>query len=461
VARIPDAPPEQARDAGFSLVEMMAALVVLGLIFAAVLGILTTSIKTTRSNRNRVAASNLASRELEITRNAFYSKTVGPRAIQAGLVVNPNPLPGGTAGQTLNVDGVKYTVRRTAAWQSQGATSSPCDGGASGQLQYLHVTVTVSWTNMTGGPVVDNTLLTPQLGTYTTTTGHIRSKLIDRNGKPLEGHTVTATGPSGTSTQVTAEDGCAFFAFLSPGTYTVTVNTAGYTSPTWVSAPTQSVAVTAGTATPANFTYDLAASLAVTLNPVAANFPVPVNVPLSVGNSIITPSGRMSVPGTGAARTLTSVWPYNDGLQLWAGDCMDSDPTAIQNNGTAYWPGATRAAAVTTAPGGSGSTTVALRGVDVRVMKGANPQPGLQVIAVHAVDNGCPGPVTDQATPFGTVGSVISFPVLTDATGYAKASLPYGTWTYKVVSKTPNGSWPSNANDPRAAGNSSVTVTVN
>jgi prepilin-type N-terminal cleavage/methylation domain-containing protein len=460
VARNPDAQVQQPGDAGFSLVEMMAALVVLGLIFAAVLGVITTSVKTTRQNRNRVAAANLASRELEITRNAFYSKNTGPRAIQAGLVLNPNPLPGGAAGQTLNVDNVQYTVRRTAAWQSQGATSSPCDGGASGQLQYLHVTVTVSWTGMHGGPVVDNTLLTPPLGTYSSTTGHIRSKLIDRNGAPLEGHTVTATGPSGTSTQVTAEDGCAFFAFLTPGAYTVTVNTAGYTSPTWAPAPSQSATVTAGAATPANFTYDLGASLAVTLNPASATFPVPANVPLSVGNSIIPPSGRMAVAGAGATRTLSNVWPYNDGLQVWAGDCMDSDPQAVQGNGTAYWAGATRAAAVPTAPGGSGSTSVPLRGVDVRVMKGSTPQPNLTVIAVHVMDNGCPGPVDDPLSTT-NAGSILTFPLVTDATGYTKASLPYGTWTYKVLTKTPNGSWPSNANDPRAAGNSSVTVTVN
>ncbi|MDQ1710953.1 MAG: hypothetical protein QOE45_403 [Frankiaceae bacterium] len=460
MTRVPEEPGEQSSDGGFSLVEMMAALVVLGLIFAAVLGVLTTSIKSTRQNRNRVAASNLAARELEITRNAFYSKNVGPRAVQAGLVLNPNPLPGGTAGQTLNVDGVQYTVRRTSAWQSQGAASSPCDGGASGQLQYLHVTVTVAWTGMTGGPVVDNTLLTPPLGTYTTTTGHIRSKLIDRNGAPLEGHTITASGPSGTSTQVTAEDGCAFFAFLAPGSYSVTVNTAGYTSTTWAPAPTQNVTVTAGAATPANFAYDLAASLNVTLTPASATFPVPLNVPLSVGNTVIPPSGRMAVPGTAASRTLTNVWPYNDGLQVWAGDCMDSDPSAVQGNGTAYWPGATRAAAVTTAPGGTGSTSVPLGGVQVRVMKGTVPVAGATVIAVHAVDNGCPGPVDDPLS-FSNAGSVLTFPVVTDVNGYASASLPYGTWTYKVLAKTPKTSWPASPNDPRTVGTSSVTASVN
>ncbi len=62
--------------------------------------------KTTRLDKNRVAAANLASRELEITRNEFNSSLTAPGALAAAnFVLNPHPLPGQSAGADLKVDG--------------------------------------------------------------------------------------------------------------------------------------------------------------------------------------------------------------------------------------------------------------------------------------------------------------------------------------------------------------------
>ena len=62
----------------------------------------------------------------------------------------------------------------------------------------------------------------------------------------------------------TNSDGCAFFAFLTPGTYTVSLNTVGYVNRQSVQNPSQTVGVTVGNVSSVQFDYDQAATLSLT-----------------------------------------------------------------------------------------------------------------------------------------------------------------------------------------------------
>ena len=48
--------------------------------------------------------------------------------------------------------------------------------------------------------------------------------------------------------------------------------------------------------------------------------------PSRVANPGITPSGSRTVPGSGADRLITNLWPYPSGYQVWVGGCLDADP---------------------------------------------------------------------------------------------------------------------------------------
>lgn len=433
-------------DAGTTLIEVIVALTVFSLIATAVLTMLLNSLQTTRSNRSRVAAANLAAREIEIVRDRFASPVNGPKTVTAGQVVNPDPLPGGTAGSPLVVDNVPYTVTRSAQWQSQGATSGPCDGGASGQLAYLHVTVTVTWPRMNGVvPVTSSTLLTPPLGTYNSGTGHVKVKVTDALGAPEAGQTVTLTSGS---FQQTSADGCAFFAFLAPGSYTASLNTLGYVDPSWNQTPSQPVTVTANSVAPATFAYARAATLNLSAA-AAAGFPAPAAMPFTVYNTGI-PSTTHTKPIVASAGGVTSLsaWPYPDGLIAWAGDCADADPQAASGTRQAPFttaPGQTTAAAVTTAP-----LDVVVRNSSGTAVNGAT------VVAVHAADSGCPGPVTDPVDG-GTAGEALTLPTLTDANGDTHVSLPYGAWTLKVSGQRAASTW---TNVTLAPGGTPAAATV-
>ena len=117
-------------DAGFTLVEVMMAIVILGILSAAIVGIILQTQGSEATNRSRIAASNLAAREVDMVRDQFHRDTDQPTVIaKLGTVVNPNPLAGGTAGQPLVVDGTPFTVTRSVHWNVTGTGKSACDGG--------------------------------------------------------------------------------------------------------------------------------------------------------------------------------------------------------------------------------------------------------------------------------------------------------------------------------------------
>src|SRR4029453_3934231 len=178
------------------------------------------SLELNRGNRNRSAAAYVAARQLEEVRaRSFTSVALGttPCAYTTTSCNLPSP----------------YTVTQNVVWASPGSTSTSCDvpttSGAG--LAYKRVTVTVTWPDMGGvAPVTSPTLptpppgspqarLPPPAGTYDPNEGHILVQAYDRDALPLAGQTVTLSGPE-TASQTTTSDGCAFFAYLSPGTYT-------------------------------------------------------------------------------------------------------------------------------------------------------------------------------------------------------------------------------------------------
>ncbi len=411
-------------DDGFTIVEVTVAMVIFALIAASVIGLVIQSLATSTDSRRRVAATSLAAREIDIVRGQFMSAAVdqGPQSVALGRVVNSNPLAGGTVGAPLVLDGTAYTVTRTAQWQSQGATASACDGGASGQLAYLRVSVSVTWPKMRSvRPVISNTLLTPRIGTFDSATGHVPVKLIDAAGNPTAGQVVTLTGPSGTATQTTSADGCAFFGFLTPGSYTASVSASGYVDNNWNPTATGTRTVTAGAvAQTLTFAYAPATTLTTTAT-VRTGYSVPAGLGYTAYNTGLSTAYRTKILGTRGASSTDMIWPYTDGITTWAGTCLDADPQAYSSTG--------RGSPVATTPGGTASAAPALQPVDVRVTKTGVAVANAQVYAVHATDAACAGPVTDPTG--GTAGDALTLPK-TDATGTSKVGIPLGRWTFKV-----------------------------
>jgi hypothetical protein len=303
--------------------------------------------------------------------------------------------------------------------------------GASGSsLAYKRVTVRVTWPNMAGtAPVSSQTLLTPPTGSYDPYDGHVAVQLYDRNAQPLAGQTVTLGGAA-TASQVTTDDGCAFFGFLNPGTYTVTLGTTNYVDRQLNQPSTQTVSVVAAQITKVQFDYDRAATAVVTMT-VPTGAEVPDGIPLTVANSNLT-LGTKAFAGTGLVRNVTPLFPYASGYQVWTGDCSDADP------GT--YAGGSRGPVLTTDPGGSVSGGAALDAVDVLVLKGTVPvvNSGATIVAEHVNAVGCGAETLTSAA------------AVTDVAGKLRLALPYGVWRLKATNRTllTGFSWPTVTLDP-------------
>jgi prepilin-type N-terminal cleavage/methylation domain-containing protein len=397
----------QRRQDGYSIVELLVAITVFALVFAAVSIGIGRALDVNRGNRNRSVGAYLAARQLEEVR----SKAFDTVALGRTTCVYSSPGPG------CNVPS-PYTVTQDVAWTAPGNTTSSCNvptGG--GTLAYKRVTVTITWPDMGAvAPVTSQTLLTAPSGSYDPNKGHALVEVFDRNAAPLAGQTVTLTGPE-TATQPTTAEGCVFFAYLEPGDYDVTLNTSGYVDRQGAQPAVQTVSVQAGQVSNLQFDYDRAATLQLGLvAPSGAT--IPAGIALTVANSNLT-VGTLSFPesstGTGVTRTVRPLFPYASGYEVWTGDCADADPSSF--------PGGSRAAAVASNPGATTTGTAVLDAVNVVVRRTTGTAvSNATVSAVHAPATGC------------TAGETLTTTTRTNSSGQLRLALPYGTWTIRAVS---------------------------
>jgi len=399
---------------GVSLLELVIAVSILAISLLGIAATIDSGLNLTRSNRNRSVAANLASQEMDLIRSSDFTT-----------------LAAGTSVQTVN--GVDYTVHRDLTWVPRDATNGPCDG-ANGSPELLRVHVYVTWATMSGvkAPAAD-TVLTPPVGAYDPNTGHVAVKVLDRNAAAATGVTASVAGPTSRSAP-TNSDGCAFFAFLPAGTYTVSLNTANWVDRQGYANPSDTVGVTVGATTSVQFDYDQRAAITATALG-AVNGDVPDNYSYTIGNTGLLPAGVRSYTGTTNPRSITNLFPASDGYTVWAGSCADSDPEGLDIVGDPYYPGALRSAPVETTPGATVATDVVLNPVRVVVTAAGMPVGGVEVVITHAPDHVC---ATGETFGVGT----------TELDGTLDAELPYGSWTVTVTGRLPQGTSPTVAISP-------------
>lgn len=401
-------------DEGMTLVELMVALVVFGIASTGIAYGIMAATNTTRLDRDRVQASNLASREIEITRSEFTNTSVGATTLGAsGTMVNPHPLP---AGSAPDLD--QFVVTRTVQWAPAGTGTSACDGGATVQYPSLVVDVKVTWAQMGNvQPVVSHTVLTPPKGSLNSNLGFAAIKVQRADGGPASGQVVKLTGPS-TSTGTTADDGCAVFSLSSLGLYTASLSTTGYVDNFGIAAPSKTLNVQKGTLSQASFSYDKAATLTVVAT-APAGYALPPTLPkqFQLYNTNIQPNFLKTVTAASATTVLSGLWPYSDGYALWPGSCTQSDPVRA---------GGARAASTVVAPGGSATVSLGFLPVAVHATN-VNGDPLINATITVTPDNaaGCVSPETGPWT-LGTTG----------ADGSLLTSLPAGTWNVAIAGRT-------------------------
>jgi prepilin-type N-terminal cleavage/methylation domain-containing protein len=123
------APGGRARDHGFSIAEVIVAMVLIAALVLGGLALLTRTTSVAGQNVRRTTAANLLSRQLELAK--------GTPATAIAM---------GTSATTTGVGGTTYTVTQSARYVSSADGASMCDSNAG--LLYKLVTVTITWPDM-------------------------------------------------------------------------------------------------------------------------------------------------------------------------------------------------------------------------------------------------------------------------------------------------------------------------
>ncbi|AEI12316.1 hypothetical protein Celgi_1809 [Cellulomonas gilvus ATCC 13127] len=312
-------------DEGFSMVELTVAMLVLGVLSMAIIGLVLQTQSMSESNRSRIAAANLAARELDIVREEFTRNSGAPIAVaDQGVVVNPHQLTGQTAGQPLRVDGTAYTVRRTSAWNITGNGVSACEGGAMVKYPTLRVQVEVTWKDMGAvAPVTTVAALAPKKDDKVAgTTGYVAVKVTDALGQPNPGRRVVVFSATESRSGLTDSSGCAVVQ-VNPGAsgtmYSARMSDAGLVDITGDPEPEKVVGLVerGKLNNNASFAYDRAMSLRIhfvdTAGDLVADSVMDGQPYTVVASEYAGASGGRMLVADGAVVTLTGLWPTQYG----------------------------------------------------------------------------------------------------------------------------------------------------
>ncbi|MCW4385333.1 prepilin-type N-terminal cleavage/methylation domain-containing protein [Salinibacterium sp. SYSU T00001] len=412
-------------DEGFSLIEVIVAMFIFGLIATGVIYSMMQVLVVTRDSRARQVAANLAAQEIDFVRDVedVFAVTDAPGV--------------GDPAREVSLNSEVYTITRTADWVTNPEGELETCGAGGGTLKYKSVTVTVEWGSGDNRRSVESTtLLNPNERLNDPTLGTIMVSVADLNGAGIGSIAVSARAsgsPSGTLyTGTTDSQGCAYLLRIPPGTYDVEISTGGgYIDVNQDTTPSKSASVIAGASVASSFTIAVAGNLDVDF--VADGVDVPSSeLPANMHATTISTYGVVAVENNGASTM--PVYPFPDGYAVVAGDTTQCEAIDPQ-----WWPedaahsAGERQPVVTVAPGGTQSIDIPVRRVSLSGFAtysgswwGGSWSSGDRNRYITAVpvnpDAECA--VNGSGTPYLSY----RFNSLSNSANSATIALPYGVW---------------------------------
>lgn len=412
-----------ADESGFTIIEVMIAMMVFALISIGVAYGITNSLVLTQDSRYRQAALNLASQDIDQLRSQVQANGDAILGIKQKL------------GTSATVGGQKYTIDRTVAWVNSDGSSGAC-GTGSGTLAYKSISEKVSWnTKSNARSVTMDTLLAPTANINDDTKGTIIVAATDAGGNGAAGLTVAVTPVAGTGASaltatpaLTDAQGCSYALRVTPGTYSVTVTRSG-----GVDAKTQTsvgkndnVIVGAGANSSITFTYDTAATYKLQYRTLqtAPTAVLPTNLTETLWNKLGALTPAVTAVNTSATPVVTA-FPFKDGYRGYAGSYVNAtgggSATCVDPN-PATWttPASDGAIGLDVVPSSvaPGDTNVPVT-LPLGVITLNGLKSGQYITAVTA--SSAPG------DPGCQTGQTLTFPAVSGST--QAIGLPFGTWS--------------------------------
>jgi len=366
-----------ASEAGDTLIEVIVAALLLGIIVVGTFTGLNSTNKSTSIARARSQADALAEQDEDRLRSL-------PITTLSKLETTPE-------AKTVEQNGAKYTVTSNARYVVDSTATTSCASTAL-SAEYIETTSTVTATILNGHSVVETGIVSPPPDTA------LVVQVTGPSGEAVPGMEVQATGPSN-GLALTSASGCAILA-LKPGEYAVNVHKAGYVDQNWFkeskedSFYTSTVYLTAETTTKKAYLFAPAAELKPLtfeeLNPVTNKDESARALNAVLENPGMAPTFRLLEP-EGSSVYLSSItttkhiYPFSSEAPytVYAGTCTANRPPEEKERTSIAFPA-----------GGEKSAKVVLPSLVVKVYEGTELTPKKLVsttpeIFVSDTNSGC------------------------------------------------------------------------
>jgi Tfp pilus assembly protein PilV len=270
-----------------------------------------------------------------------------------GLTITQLSGSSGNQQVTTAIDGTTYQTTSKSQFISGSNGAASCATGGTASADEVETTSTVKWganfANDGRAPVILHGVITPSQG------GSLIISATDQTGAGLAGVTATVTGPTTVSPLTTDSSGCAIFAGLAGGTYTVTYAAPGYVDkngnpPANWSGPVTSTQT--ATATPLVLAQD--GAISATFTTFYNGLSHAATSDTFIASNTQMPSPSYALFGTDStatnntyASTIASsatLFPFagtNSGYSVYAGGCQAEPPPAGQVQTATVQPTAT------------------------------------------------------------------------------------------------------------------------
>jgi Tfp pilus assembly protein PilV len=381
-------------EAGDTLIEVTISALLVAVITVATLSGLDSTNRSTALQRSRSQANALAEQNEEQLRSEPLKKLYEMEGHPETKTV--------TEGKTV------YTIETSATYIADTTGTTSCTSSAA-KADYLQTTSKVTWPTLgVGKPVIETGIISPPAGSTLIVQ-------VSQSGTPLQGATVTATGPApetATHTLETSINGCAILA-VSPGEYAINASKSGYVDPNGYantsedSAVTQSVYIAAETTAKEGYYLAHPGKVEVSFTGGESG---DTFVAFNTGMSTIKKFGTVESYKTSLASTNT-LYPFSTKYTVYAGTCESDKPSTIQSENEVLVPAA-----------GTGTTSLTLPQVKLKVYAGTSGSPG-------ALVNGASGSILDEGcgtTRYFTTNSSGAMP---------RQGMPYGNYSLCVTAK--------------------------
>jgi len=328
-------------EEGFAIIEVLISALIIVIVGGAVLTLLQATARSAGDSRNRTAAQAIAQEDQARLRSMRISSLNR---------LNQN--------WTAKVGGTTFTINSTGSFVNN-ATGSPSCTGSNTSADYVRITSTVTWPRMNGRPpVVMQSIISPSNGSLNPGNGTLTVSTINAAGLPLPGVGLSGTG-AGTFSGTTDSEGCANFADLPAGSYTLTPSAPGLVDKDGNAPAASAASVSASSTLTRVLQYDKPGALEVDFKyrvGSSGEFKPSSASAIRVFNTTMTSALGVTASGGNPAATITTptspakLFPFTSPYAVYAGTCSSNNPNPESKPEA---PGAPAVASITVPPGAS------------------------------------------------------------------------------------------------------------